>query len=88
MRNVSNTQSFFGLKAVAAVLTVSLLLGAGASHALVTTGNRIVAKNTATGQSIVFSDARRLPHLDDAGAPVQPLYGFAKSSQPVLVSTR
>ncbi|GEM_PF-6456500 len=76
------------MKAVAAIVTVSLLLGAGASHAIVTTGNRIVAKNAVTGQSIVFSDPRRLPHFDDAGAPVQPLYGFGRSSQPVLVSTR
>lgn len=89
MTKVAGTKPFLGsFKAVAAVLAVTLLVGAGASHALVSTGSRSVATNAATGQSIVFTDARRLPLFDNAGPVAQPLAGFATAAEPVLASAR
>ncbi len=88
MINISKTQSFVStIAAVTAVFTISLAIGAGASHALVSTSAHYIKapiKNASTGKLISFADARRLPHNDDAGAPVQPLFAFAEQARPLL----
>lgn len=70
--------------AVLAVFSIALALGAGASQALSTNASKAVAKPSTTGKPVVFTDVRRLPQFDDAGAPVQPL--FAKPSNASVAS--
>lgn len=67
------------LKASALVFALSLMLGAGATQALVAEGSPSLFKPVPLSGTR-FVDTRRLPSLDDHGNPVRPFYAVTAAA--------
>lgn len=88
MQKRSSNSTFIGaLKASAIVIALSVVVGAGATHALVATDGITSAKPASlNGPAFRFVDNRRLPTVDENGAPIKPLYSAVMST--TLASAR